>query len=218
MENPKDIRPILAAIVPHLGTGWRVEIETRGEEGSDYNATRGRIMHDDGRGMYLSLGVTNYGWAPLGKLSIQGVYPRDNDGKEQFPHLCLSGRWNMENPRMNVSASKAPATIARDIERRFLPDYSPLYAALQAQLDARNATRAGLDETMARMCAAFGRSPSSVRKERDSLSASLWAPLGKLGNADVESYTPGEVTLRLSSLPLDLAERIARILAESAGE
>lgn len=41
------------------------------------------------------------------------------------------------NPSINVSAAKRPELVAGEIRRRFLPEFSRLYAKAQAVVDAR---------------------------------------------------------------------------------
>jgi hypothetical protein len=74
------------------------------------------------------------------RIEVRGGFPRDF-----YP---LPER----RPRITVSADREPVSIARDVARRFLPAYIPLFQEMEAQAAAyahRNAQRNEALETLA---------------------------------------------------------------------
>jgi hypothetical protein len=74
-------------------------------------------------------------------VEVSGDWPRDHAG------TMVQGRdaeHGATTPRINASVAKRPDAIARDIRRRFLPAFAPLYAKALAVVQARNAYEAAV--------------------------------------------------------------------------
>ena len=59
-------------------------------------------------------------WNGKGKASLRGHYPID-------PHRTRFMNYNETAPNIGLSLTKSVALIVKDIEKRFLPEYTELY-------------------------------------------------------------------------------------------
>lgn len=59
-------------------------------------------------------------WNGKGKASLRGHYPID-------PHMTRFMNYNEAAPNIGLSLTKSVALIVKDIEKRFLPEYTELY-------------------------------------------------------------------------------------------
>lgn len=66
-----------------------------------------------------------------GRITADGNWPRDNNGKS---HMPISN----DRSHIGMSVEKAPEKIARDIEKRFLPEYIPVYWKMVASAKDAN--------------------------------------------------------------------------------
>jgi hypothetical protein len=77
----------------------------------------GAFLIDAGTQAKLSIGESQeYSERNKQKLTISTDYPKDHEGRMSSAH----------RPKISVSALKTGAQIARDIERRLLPEYLPI--------------------------------------------------------------------------------------------
>jgi hypothetical protein len=98
----KEIAPSIAAA---LGAEWKPKAVEPYDHG----------VHLDGPGeTCLWLSAT---WAGLGRLHVSGCFPLGIDNQNITPR---------ENPSMAVGINRDPAAIAREIQRRLLPEYTRL--------------------------------------------------------------------------------------------
>lgn len=82
-------------------------------ESSDGNA---KLLRRDGAGLWFYAGT--YGKSAE-RIEVRGAWPRTVTGQEDAPY---------HRPGISVGKDRDPAGIARDIARRFLPEYLPEYA------------------------------------------------------------------------------------------
>jgi len=100
------LRPDLAALAQELARhlpGWTCE-----PRDSEWFAS---LRRDDGP----SISIHNN----RGRLSIHGAWPKGADGHHYYPHD--------RSAEITCAVARPPASIARDIERRLLPVYLPLW-------------------------------------------------------------------------------------------
>ncbi len=161
-------------------------------------------MHPDGR--VFSLNST---WSGAGKLHISGYYPKDGDAY-RAPRDWGVVAYNEEAPSVNVSATREPVAIARDIVRRFLPAYTEIYRACIAKQQQQNAYRTNVNNTAAQLAALI---PGAELRERDSVKSVHFYSTGH-GYGDF-SPSSDTVNMDLRSLPVALARRIAALIGKS---
>lgn len=115
-----DKRIIVAGVLEALGREW--------SDDSNDEYPSHRLVHASGYGVWL-------GWDDWKtRIDIHGRWPKTSDGREAAPYGCA--------PTISVSATRAPAAIAREITKRFLPMYLPLYDKQQDVVNGQNAYEA----------------------------------------------------------------------------
>lgn len=183
-EEKTEALALVGQILPHMPP-WYVD------HGHDfYNV---KVIHPDMPEAALWFGYERK------RLTLSGGYP---DG-----HLPYG-----ETPHISVSAERSPESIAKDIHRRFLPQYLALFAQClkeKAECEANIAhTNAVLDE----LGSLVGRKPRYVDKSRD---GSLDLPFG----VTLETYASEAPSFRLKGyggIPLSAMREICRVLGEMA--
>lgn len=65
-------------------------------------------------------------WNGKGKASLRGHYP-NVEGREIDPRMTRFMDYKSEAPKIGISLTKSVALIVKDIEKRFLPEYTELY-------------------------------------------------------------------------------------------
>lgn len=179
-------------IAEHL-EGWNVKC-------NDIRQAKTSLINDayPGAEVYFNLG-----WGSNSKrMTIAGSYPR------HYAPLYE------EQPRITVSLERSPATIAKDIERRFLDRYLELldkYQKLEASyICFREKKNAALDELA---CTARATNISLYTENSD---GNFYASKGELSlNGTVTNHGNGILAnLNLRWIPMDLAKEICRLYAE----
>ncbi len=94
------------------------------------------------------IGISNGDYQNEHKLHISGCFPRTIKGE--------SGRYSGGSIEINVSSSKTPEQVARDIERRFLPGYLPELEKAIEQVEKTNLYHQKRTENIQKMADYFG--------------------------------------------------------------
>jgi len=110
-------------------------------------------------------------------------------------------------PEISVSGTRGAASIAKEITRRFLPEYLPL---LQKAIDKRDAANSHEDKTRDNLVILATIVNARVPEERDRTTASFYHNDKAYGDIQV---CGDSVTLKLSSLTMERAKRILAMLA-----
>ena len=172
--------------------------------GSDWTVSR-PASHDLPSGLFISDGTRElhfYLPSNSDKVELTGVYP-DKVSTPLYDHGVRISR-----PRIRFSVERPAPQIARDIERRFLPDYDGVRALAVKRVEADEAASARLDAALATVATAL-----SVKRRKES--TELRAPMSdSAGYGDFRPNSDGsswEITLR--SVPEDVARQIAEVLA-----
>lgn len=82
-----------------------------------------------------------------------------------YPHAPLHGRlvYSSDNtPEIYISAHKNASIIARDIRRRFLPLFLPVWITVRQRLEAAEAAQAAKVTLYKRLCAAAHKTPDPI--------------------------------------------------------
>ncbi|HEX7120611.1 MAG TPA: hypothetical protein VF212_17595 [Longimicrobiales bacterium] len=212
-DYPTDIRPLAKAIAEHLD-GFEVKALPNGWD-KDAEKTRARLVHKDGRVIGLILGTTRYGRAPEGKLHVYGEYGTDN-GQPVQPQEVGAIRYNESAPAINISAKKSPNRIAREIERRFLGEYTPIWQYCQEKICQYAEQREVVARRAEEIRLALGLEPPSVRLNYDKSQATIYLPYREDRRGSIE-VGPTWVSFDLSTGPdagLSLAKAIAGLTRE----
>jgi len=152
-----------------------------------------RIIHPDGAKLSVRFDKD--------KLRVTGVYP----GGLPYTHRHDGAYGTEKPPYISVSKSRGAATIAKEINRRFLPKYLPLFEQCkknQAEEQSYEQEKAAARESLA---AAFGGKiifDSSVHFRVPSCH----------GSAEVH----GSIGVKLEDMSLDAALRLAEFLKDES--
>jgi hypothetical protein len=141
------------------------------------------------------------------KLTIRGIYPRN----ASLQNLGIIGYHDRE-PSIGANALKPAAKIARDIDRRLLPDYLMLYAAAEAKLAELDALERRKDEVIAELSQWLG----EARKDGSDL---CWYPSGAIYRATLyHSDTETRIELRDVRLTLEQARELLPIFSRMSAD
>ncbi len=138
----------------------------------------------------IKLHIRNGGYKNESKITIWGSYPRDCHN--------TSNTYGLKNPSIGCSQDKSSEQIARDIQKRFLPDYMEDLAiviernkAIQIQADARYIT-------IKKLADCLGIVPKQEHNNEYSLP--IWNVLTGLQKIEV-SYDGSRVDMELELTP-----------------
>ena len=156
------------------------------------------IQDDQGRGISF-----NAGREP-GRLFIRGEMPGGH-GTTFLPHGATI-------PRITVSLSKTTQQIARDIERRFLPDYLALWQQCQ---DRKTATESAYAKCWANAQRLAGTGAGvelrGDRRQYQEPGIHYYGMNQGRGYFDGQVHTDS-VRLDIRSLSVELAEKVIRLI------
>ena len=182
-----------AGIAAALGADWTVSRPASNDFPS------GLIISDGTRELHFYLSYNS------DKVDLSGIYPDRNSPVSLYEHGNRVSR-----PRIGFSIKRPAPTIARDIERRFLPDYDRVRALVVERLEADAGDAARQAAAVSALAATLGVEPRNG-------SMQLSTPMSdRAGYGDFRPNHNGsswEITLR--SVPWSVANRIAEIMENS---
>ena len=196
-------RELAKPLAMFLGPEWRVEPLAEGEP-----ETSAVLKLDDGTidhcGVALVLYSDRYG--AKGKIEIHGRSPANDCG------VHITDRKQVTTS-INVSATKDPAKIARDIQARLLPEYLPAFADCVERIRKMKTENANAQAVNGRNRAAKGtREPWQQNRNGAwrfiSLSETQASPVTKIRSASIE----------LRGVPVSIAEKICKLLEDQDRE
>lgn len=153
-----------------------------------------RVEYPDGFGVFLSTQRDHTGK----KLHVGGNYPQ-RDGS-----LMSASSWiyGAKDPSINCSLSRGVDAVVKDIFKRFMPEYELICEQIREKIRDREQYRAGVQNTLSQLEQAVPGLRTDPSRE------SFHGPdcTGKVYN--------GKVSIDTSSVSVDKAIRILKILAE----
>jgi hypothetical protein len=168
-----------AKIAVALGEDWKYD-------GKKFNECGALISGANGLSLFLS-----DTWGPKGSLHISGRFP---EGRGSDKH------------KINVSLTRSPETIAREIRRRLLPDYAIAFGIADQKKRENDAYEAALRETAKHFFDFLGKDGGD---DPDRLTFFFEGGEGRVDG-------PGEVELRLHNLPEQIARQIIAVVRSLA--
>jgi hypothetical protein len=162
------------------------------ENPDDTHEYAAKMLHADGRSLFFA---SKWGGKP-GQVCVSGDFPYE---WHQFRE------YKEGNYSINVSTSRTPESIAGDITRRLLPNYTPAFERRRERVAEHDAYVAKRDGNAERVARAF---LSADGKSKDT-EGRVW--LNGLGEAQVSADS---VTLRIS-VPVDVAVAIGRLVTDA---
>lgn len=164
------------------------------------------VVHKDGYGICLSGGNTRNN-----PLHISGNYPP-------------KASYGNDRPSINASTDKTPEQIAKDIQRRLLPDYIALWTKVTTDLKRHEdfeQTQARIAKDLFAMVPDINLAAGSKKSFHNPRSGET-APIGFTfyrdnheGYGDLSVNSENSVDVKLHSLPLDLARQVLKLVVDS---
>jgi hypothetical protein len=159
-------------------------------------------------GAELAVRIETYG-SRKGRVEIHGNFHigrnREFVDVREWSH-STSERCKL--PEISVAGNRGAASVAKEIKRRFLPEYLPL---LQKAIEKRDAATSWEDKTRANLVTLAAIVNASVPTERDRTTASFYHNDKAYGDIQVSGDS---VTLKLSNLTMKQAKQILTSLTE----
>jgi len=182
------VRTYADAIAEILGPGWQVRPSKR--DADDYPLPYATVEHCTGAA--FQIGQITYPPADRDKWQISGEAPTDATGRSEWPR---SG--DGEIPRIKISKAKDPQTAAKEITRRFLASYLPLYAILRARVDSANQYRSDRASLAATVAGIVGGEVPTRQYDRERLAEVRVTSGNRLGIASVELGSGDKVAVTI---------------------
>jgi hypothetical protein len=197
----------------------RIVVELTGVDKREWEVVD---KHDDGEPLtnpYLVSVDDERVWVSLDeykkKLTLHGAYGQTADGRMWIPRdsMCRSGQ--VADPRPTISLTKTPAQIAKDIARRFLPDFRTIRAIYLAQLAEQQEHRRQSDNTFDDLVkASKGALLPRAAQKGDSERVAKFTDVKGIHYSNDVRVSGDYVRLELSVTPA-LAKRIIAAIAEA---
>jgi hypothetical protein len=179
------------------GVGWRMDERRDSDDPNNFNrAEHLRLVSTSDPRMMIDFNMQS--GANRGKVHVSGHWPQ---GGDNMPYVSPRDV-REESPSINVSYAKGYPAIARDIERRFLPNYRRIFALCLASIDAHNSYEARKLANWQRVAAAKCLK-QDYRHDQQRASINLPNSYG-----DVHMESADSVHLNMRSVPVDLAVAI----------
>ncbi len=206
MKSTPDERPTLRAIIAALGPEWKALPVDYGECDDERDKTR--MIASNGKLEFYIAAQMDWRDKPE-PYKISPKYPRTADGSHQGSGKYLT---------INCGRMKAPAQVAKDITRRFLPEYEKLYNDVREYVrrnDHQEATRRAVEEMIAAALDVQLLNSPYGRREPRTITISPYesnAPYGKMNTG----YYGDRISMELSNLDPETAIEIGRIVQQAA--
>jgi hypothetical protein len=111
---------LAAGIAAELGDGWQVK---QPDPDRDFETVHPHIYRtSDGANFWLA-----HGWRDKDRIAVNPSWPLDATGREDRPHFSQYSENGAAAPAIGFHKDKTAAQAARDIARRFLPAFLPLW-------------------------------------------------------------------------------------------
>lgn len=218
MVDVTDTAVLIEAIAAALGAS---ALRHRPDD-DGYVTNAGFIMLDRATDPRIgpALHVTVGSWRKPGMVTLRPVYPQDADWRSAItPDTWLPyaerGNWTHA---INVSRTKTPVQMARDIERRLLPDYRANYTLAIGYVVERDAKRNTQQTARDRLASIFPDATAPGWYRDDDKRRMFTARSGGVTiKAEVSHDGQTVYQLEVAGLPVDDAEHLLRALRELSG-
>lgn len=151
-----------------------------------------------------------------GRAEFTGCAPRFRDGSGAY---ASSVRGGISNRRVTCDLRRPPAAIARDLERRLLPEFLAEWDAASVVVDQQHAAEDELDQVAVRLAAVIGGRRSAERRRRLADGVTIDAPQDEVERFvvhgeynGIRGHHPIGVELRLRDVSPPTAVEILRML------
>lgn len=196
----KQVKELAIAVALLLGLGWDVAKR-------DFSTTDRFYLTGPG-GEHIDLDIAP---ATRDKLHISGTIPNRNPETKWGEGAGVS---------IQVAHSRGAVVIAKEIKRRFLPDYQKALAERIEQNRAKANHEAKRTAVARRVMEAFGETPTIEALKGDTHRINSYREEGShypAGYGHVQVYADSSVNIKLDSVPVAMALEIAAIFRKFKG-
>lgn len=198
-----------ALIVRALGPGW----STPPLEGDSENFTHSHphIRHTSGAEFWIG-----HEWRDKTRIHVAANWPKDDRGQEQRPYFSEYSEFGTGSPSITFAASKTPEQAVKDITRRFLSAFLPLWdkqAAVVGRQNTSRSKRAALAQRIAEITGGSVRGPRDQYDTNTLHTVSLYSARKRHAISDVEF---GDDDRRITIKATVTLEELAALVASLA--
>lgn len=197
-------------IAGYLGDGWAVVPVLC--DSTEFATTHPHIRRaSDGAEFWLGLE-----WKNDARIDVHANWPRDARGQEVAPHFSQYSEFGAAAPAITFAVTKTAQQAAKDITRRFLTPFLPLWAKQAAVVAGRNDYRARKQAIAERVAVVVGGTVCGPRDRHDSTEHTVRLPYREGRRiTDVEfGGDETEISVKLRCTIEQLAQ-IAELLGET---
>jgi hypothetical protein len=194
-ERFKLLASTAVVVAAAMGAGWSVEPHKYSEFGDDSDVY---LRHTDGRRINLSISTYNY----KGMVDVSGSYDYgDSSLGVGFPR-------DVSHPGISVGLTRGGEVIAKEIKRRFLPDFDAVHARIAESIRKSTVYRDTQEGITARLAALAGAEPrrTSPREFR------LYGVEGNNRHVEVKVIS-GVVDIKIDNLTECEAGQVLQLLS-----
>lgn len=192
-EYKQRMNALYEGIVKHLD-GWSIHMR-EGESDWDYRLTL--VSAVNGQAIWLKFGSG----ANRGKIHVSGSWPVGKGQRWTSPSDVRE-----ESPSINVTESRGYEAIAREIKRRFLPEYIRIFTKLVEKIERDEA----YEDRKLSAWQRIAKSPLLGGSARDDRQTGYFSLERGYGTARMEG--DDSVTFELRSMPLEMAQAVLTAL------
>ena len=195
MTDTQDLQTYAEYVARFLPPGWTV---------SKQHDRAVKLEHESGAAFsILSM------WNKPGRVRISGWWPRGLDGHHYVPN---------DQPEITCAIARGPEAVARDIERRFLSAYLPLYRERKAAQEASDERDMWANRAAADLAEVLGGELRESRFSPDLTTAFTRSFAGLTCVDGCVSTLDGKVDFTLHDIPLHTARRLCALLREELSD
>lgn len=190
-------------------TNWKFQEPS--EENASYPSQT--IFNASDPDCELHIRIETYG-SNKGKIEVHGNFhiARDENGTKSFEDVreysLVHGKSPL--PSIAVSMSRGPEVIAKEIKRRFLPEYLPLLKKAQTKRDSREEYYRKAQSNLRTLAAIVHADMSRLKREGTEISTYS----SDSAYCEVRTNDTGKTDIKISNLTFEQAKRVLAIVAE----
>lgn len=206
MTTRQEQHDYAAEIAGHM-KGW--EYDAEGSRGYDGELMPGvRLAGPGGRALSIFFDDRKK------RLTAKGSWPKD-DGRYRSAHDYRAIEYGQNEPSISASMTRPAQAVARDIERRLLPDFEKVWRKVQEYISYEKdyrytvaARKAALSEGLAHV----KENQRAADPNKGDFDLGSINKLGWYGNMQVTGGEAGCVTIKLHSLTVEKARAVLEAL------
>lgn len=157
-------------IAGYLGDGWNVVPVLR--DSTEFETGHPHLRRaSDGAEFWMG-----FDWQKKDRIGVHANWPRDARGQEVRPYFSQHSEFGVSAPSISFTSGKTAQQAAKDITRRFLTAFLPLWEKQAAVVAGQNDYRARRKSIAERVAAVVGGEVRGPRDRHDSTEHTVRMP------------------------------------------